>query len=202
MIILLLVSIFLSWKLYFYDYQKHDIVSINNFPMIMGEWTSEDIPISPIDLNFIERNNAFLRRYTRPDGSNIYLYILYSQSNPKATIPPEICYGGTDISILDKGKEPIIINFLNSLLKVNWLLLDNNRNQQIAYYWFKVGDIYTASYWKQQGLIAFNNIMNKRTGSALIRVSTDIIDSRHQKATELINEFVGLLMPRLSQYLP
>jgi EpsI family protein len=195
---LLLLTTFISWKLYFLNYNP-DTKSIQNFPTTIGEWTSQELPINKIDQTFLEIDNAFLRRYTNPQGKSVYLYIVYSQSNPKATNPPEIFYSGTNISVLDKGKKMIKIKLFD--LEVNWLLLDENRNQQITYYWFKVGKDYTQSYWKQQILIALNNFMNNKKGSALIRVSTDIT-GRNQEAIDLINEFVGLLIPSLSQDLP
>ncbi len=141
------------------------------------------------------------RRYTNLKHDHINLYIIYSEFNPKAVYPPEISYPEQEISILDKGKK--IIKIDNSVkLRVNWLLLDNGQNQQIVYYWFKVGDIYTTSYWKQQALIAFNNFIGNKRGSALIQVSIDVVDSRQENAKKIIDNFAGLITPLLSEYLP
>ena len=201
-ILLLLATVFISWGYYFYDYHHQDTIKVNDFPRTIDNWTSEDLPIDKADQDILETKNAFLRCYTDFRGRHIFLYIAYSQSNPKAANPPELYYKASGISIIDKGKKLIIIASSNVKFKVNWLLLDNNESQQLAYYWFKVGDIYTQSYWKQQILAAFNNILGRRKGNALIRISTDIDNGHHQQAIDLLNEFACLIIPQLLQNLP
>ncbi len=199
-ICLLLITVFLSWKLYFYDYQQNNTIGIQNFPKIVDHWTSEDLPIDKVDKSSLApSSSALFRRYVNSEGKYVYLYLVYSRTTPKTTNPPEICYIDTGVSILDKGKKLIKILSLDSVMKVNWLLLEHNQNRQIVYYWFKVGDIYTSSYWKQQALVAYNNLVAKPKGGALIRISVDIKQSQ-QDAIKLIDEFVNLIMPRLSKY--
>jgi EpsI family protein len=201
-VILLIITTIISWEFYVYNYPQEDTVSIKIFPSIIDQWTSQEMTIDPIDSAVFETKNAFLRSYSTSSGKKVYLYIAYSQVNPKATNPPEVFYQESGISILDKGKESIIINPSQISIKANWLILDNNQNQQLAYYWFKVGNIYTNSYWKQQALSAFYTLTGKRTGSALIRISTDIIDGHQNEAKKLINEFASNIGPQLSRYLP
>jgi len=200
-VVFLLITVLVSWKYYFFEYQRQDTFNVKDFPTTINQWTSEDLPIDKADLAVLETKNALMRRYTDDKGRHVYLYIAYSQSNPKATNPPEVCYNGSGISIIDKGNKYIIIASSNLKFKVNWLLLDNNQNQQIAYYWFKVGNLYTRSYWKQQALAAFNNILGRRKGNALIRVSSEIINGKQQDTINLINEFSCVIIPQLFQYL-
>jgi len=201
-IILLVVTTFFSWGFYFYTYPDQDTVNINIFPLRIGQWAGQDLPVEKADRALLDTKNVFLRRYTNFEAKNIYLYIAYSQTNSKVTNPPEVFYKDSGISILDKGKDFIIISSSNFTVKANWLLLDNNQNQQLAYYWFKVGDIYTQSYWKQQVLCAFNNLIGAKTGSALIRISADIIDGHQDEAKNLIRDFASKIGPQLPQYLP
>lgn len=201
-IFLLTITVVVSWGLYFLNYPQPDIINIKNFPQAIDNWTSQELPIDKADLSVLETKNAFLRRYTNAQGEHVYLYIAYSQSNPKATNPLEVCYRQSGISIIEKGKGFLKIDPLNLPILTNWLLLDDNQNQQIAYYWFKVGDTYTRSYWKQQALAAFNNLFGKRSSSALIRISADIVDGHQNKAVELVDEFASLIGPQLSYYLP
>jgi len=201
-IILLIITIFLSWGFYFYGYQYKMKVNINDFPLTIDEWTSQDLPIEKTDLALLETKNVFLRRYTNHDQQSVYLYIAYSKSNQNASNPPEIAYRNSGISIVDKGKKDTIIASSNSSFKVNWLILDNNENQQLAYYWYKVGDVYTHSYWKEQALSALNNLSGKKTGNALIRISTDIVNGHQTQAINLLNEFACLIIPQLFKHLP
>ncbi|MBF0504430.1 MAG: EpsI family protein [Candidatus Omnitrophica bacterium] len=201
-VFLLILTVIISWGFYFNDYHQKDTISIKNFPLSIDNWTSQELPIDKADLAVLETKNAFLRRYTDAWGRSVNLYIVYSQSNPKATNPPEVFYEENGVSIIDKGKKYLIIASSNLAFKVNWLLLDDNQNQQIAYYCFKVGGIYTHSYWKEQFLVALNNIIRKKAGNALIRISTDIVNGREKEATNLINEFASLIIPQLLKNLP
>jgi EpsI family protein len=201
-VILLVITAIISWRFYFNDYQRKDSIDIKDFPLALDGWTYQDMPIDYADLAILETRNAFLRRYSDDKGNNVYLYIVYSESNPKATNPPEVFYKESGISIIDKGKKNIIISSSNLTFKVNWLLLDNNNDQQIAYYWFKAGGINTHSYWKERAISAYNNIVGKNTGNTLIRISTDIVNGQQKEAIDLINEFACLIIPQLMQQLP
>jgi EpsI family protein len=201
-VLLLIITTVISWEFYFYNYPQQDTVNIKDFPMAIDHWTAREMPMDQFDSSILETKNAFLRCYSNDMNRHVYLYIAYSQSNPKATNPPEVFYRESGISILDKGKDYIIISPSQLQIKANWLLLDDNQNQQIAYYWFKVGDIYTHSYWKQQALSAFYNLIGKRTGSAIIRISADITSGHQNEANKIISEFAVNIGPQLSQYLP
>jgi len=198
-IFLLMVTVFVSWRFYFCDYRQNDSVYIKNFPVMIGNWTSEELSIDKADLAMLETGTAFLRLYKDNRGNKIYLYLAYSQSSPTATNPPEVFYNGSGISIIDKGKKNLKIFGFDSAFKVNWLLLDNNQNQQIAYYWYKVGGLNTHSYWKQRALAAINNLTGKRRGNSLIRISTDIHNGRQKEAINLINGFACLIIPQLDE---
>jgi len=201
-ITLLIITVFISWRFYFFDYSHPDTFNINTIPKNIDEWTSQDLPIEQTDLAVLETKNAFLRRYTDMHGRVVYLYIAYSESNPKSTNPPEVFYKNSGISIIDKGKKYITIASSNVSFKVNWLLLDSNQNQQMVYYLFKVGGVYTHSYWKQRTLAALNNIIGKKAGNALIRISTDVVGNQEDTANNLLNEFACLVIPQLMQSLP
>ncbi len=199
---LAIFTMFISWEYYSTSFNHPDSISVEKFPATIGPWTAQELPLGRVDVSILETKNAFLRRYDSARHGRIYLYIAYSQSNPKAANPPDIFYKDSGFSILDKGKNTIIINPSRPKIKVNWLLLDNDQNQQIVYYWFKVGNLYTHSYWKQQTLSAYNTLTGKRTGTALIRISADIIDGRQNEASKRIDAFASMLGPKLSQYLP
>jgi EpsI family protein len=197
-ILLLLITAFFSWKFYFSDYRQPQAFDIYTFPKQIGPWKSQELPI--LDKSVIGSNSVLSRRY-EAFGKHVDLYIVYSQNNPKAIRPPEISYTNVNFSILDKGKKSIKISALNYDFKINWLLLDKDQGQEIVYFWFKGGGIFTSSYWKQQFLIAFNNIAGQKTGSALVQISTDL-GSQSKNSIAIVNEFITLIIPLLSEYLP
>ena len=200
--LMLFISGVISWQLYFKKYLQADTVTIHNFPKKIEGWTAKDLPISQADYDVLETKNVFVRRYTHSSGKEAYLFIVYSQNNRKVSHPPEICYTGSGISLLEHALDKVPVDSEGTLLEANRLLLERGSTRQVAYYWFKVGDAFTASYWKQQMLILMKSIMGKPASSALIRVSVTVLNNDTKKATEETKEFISLVLPYLLQYLP
>jgi len=73
----------LSWRIYFKVYRKTDSISIHRFPKIIGEWSSEEIPVSDDDKALLETDNVFVRRYANRKGEEVFLFIVYSENNRK-----------------------------------------------------------------------------------------------------------------------
>ena len=201
-VLLGVVSLF---SLYFYskDFKQADTVNIKNFPRTVGAWVvSEDIPLSKQDLAILETDNTFVRRYRNSNGEEVYLYIVYSQTNHKVSHPPEICYAGSGISILEKTHDSIAVNYKNLNISSNRLLIQANKLYQISFYWFKVGDAFTSNYWKQQALVALNTLFSQREGIALIRISADVNNNDKEIAIKEVKDFTNLITPQLFKYLP
>ncbi len=201
-IFLLLLTIFISWPLFFSKNPDQSVLNSRNFPLTVEGWNSKELPLTQSGMAFSEVKDALLRCYTDHQGRRVYLYIAYSPVDPKISDPPELTYQGSNISIIDKGNKYITIASSDLAFKVNWLLIDDNENQQMVYYWFKSGKVFTRSYWKEKFLAAFNKLRGKESGNALIRISADIVDGHQQDTVNILNEFACLIIPQLYQYLP
>lgn len=201
-ICLVLVAV-ISLNLYFKTAEEVDTISIDLFPRTIGPWQSEDLPISKEDLSILETDNAFVRKYTNTvDGGEVFLFLVYSQHNRKVAHPPEICYLGSGVSITENVHDPIHVDFKNLTIPTNRLKLLRRNLQHMAFYWFKVGDKFTANYWEQQLLIALNDLLGNSKGSALIRISADINEENQDKVVKDIKSFTNLIIPSLYKYLP
>lgn len=201
--LILIMTCILSMYLYFKTAIQQDTVSIDAFPRSIGLWTSEDLPISKEDLSILETKNAFVRKYTNTaDGGEVYLFLVYSQHNRKVAHPPEICYLGGGVSITENVHDPISVEYKSLTISTNRLKLLRKNLQHVAFYWFKVGNRFTSNYWEQQVLIALNSVTGSSQGSALIRISADIVDDDQDKAIRNIKSFVNLITPSLFKYLP
>jgi len=199
-ILLCIASGIVSWHMYFKEYLQSDTVNIHIFPMQIGKWHAEEIPISKQDYAILETKNAFVRRYTDNKGNEVYLYIVYSQHNRKVSHPPELCYSGAGNLIIDKSIVTLPVG--KKGVKAVRLFMERGHLQHIAYYWFKVGDSFTTSYWKQQALIALKTILGQSSSSALIRISTIIHGDRIKEAENTVKLFSREIAPLLKKYLP
>ena len=201
-VIFLSAGCLITWNLYFRVYRHIDRVNIHLFPKTIGEWHSQEIPITEEEYAILETKNAFTRKYTTAQGKEIYLFIVYSESNRKVSHPPEICYIGNGISVLGHSEENISLGNPALFLKVNKLLLEQGPTQQVTYYWFKVGDSYTSSYWKQQMLIVWKTLLGKPSSSALIRISSTIRQGDQSIAESEMKEFIRSIAAYLIKSLP
>jgi EpsI family protein len=201
LVVVLLGTGMFSWRVFFKEYHQHDTVNINQFPNKIDGWTSTDLPISEDSYAILETRNVFTRAYKHPQGKEAYLMLVYSQNNRKVSHPPEICYTGSGVSILSNESVQIPLSPAK-LIEVNRLFVEQGGDQQIMYYWFKVGDTYTANYWKQQILIVLKTLLGKPASSALIRISVPVDIGGQPKAIETANEFVQVIAPHLLEYLP
>jgi len=200
---LLLVVSVISLNLYFKNYQAKDTVDIFRFPQTIDSWTSEDLAISDDEYAILETRNAFIRKYTHTDGREVYLFIVYSQNNRKVSHPPEVCYIGGGVSVLGKVADTIPAGGpTGGSMAANKLRLQKGNLEETAFYWFKVGDTFTSSYWQQQFLIALKTFLGRPSSSALIRVSADITQKGEKNTTQMIKEFSSRIIPELNRYLP
>ena len=201
-LLLLIIAAITSWQFSFRDFLQHDTVSIHEFPYQIGEWKGEEIPIAAGDLAILETKNAFTRRYTAPSGKAVILFIVYSQTNRKALHPPEICYSGGGISILSDDLRVLSDKNRGIELDTKRMFVEKGQYQQVANYWFKVGNTMTANYLKQQLLVALKMCLRQPAGSALLRVSADVKGNDVAAADATIQEFTMEILPLLPQYLP
>ena len=198
--ILLALSGAVSWNTYLKEYNQEDTVDIHIFPKEIAGWTSEELPITEDEYAILETRNVFARKYKGPKGQEIYFFTIYSQYNRKVSHPPEVCYTGSGVKVASNVVETVDVAS-DRTIDMHKLLLEHKLYRQIAYYWFKIGESYTPSYWKQQITITVNNLIGKPKGSALIRVSAGI-RSTPEAAEADIKEFIRLIYPKLNQYLP
>ena len=202
-ILLFIVSTAISWQLYFQVYSQKDTVSIHAFPRTIAGWSAEEIMISQQDKAILETDNVFVRHYTNPQGEGVYLFIVYSQNNRKVSHPPEVCYTGSGATIVNNVHDSFSTGSSLGEIKVNRVTVEQGRERQIFFYWFKVGDTFTPNYWKQQGLIALKSFLGQPSSSALIRIS---ISARKEEddanSTQKLKDFGRMILPYLQKHLP
>ena len=170
---------------------------MSNFPMTVGEWQATDISLSKRDYEILETKNLIMRDYKNSKGDSLYLYIVYSENNRKVTHPPELCFTGSGLTIVDKSS----IQLTDNIRGVK-LLMEKSDNRELVAYWFRAGSLNTDSYIKQQLKVVFDLLRGRRTSCALIRLSTDIKDNNQEVALKLLKSFTAQIEPLLAKYVP
>jgi hypothetical protein len=120
----MIAGAFISWPLYFNNYAADDTVSIHCFPMTIGEWTGEDIPISD-DTYADSRNPQRLYTTITPTKTTTTFYSISSiPSITQIAHPPEICYTGSGATIVTKYPYKIDYNNGDATITVNRVFYD------------------------------------------------------------------------------
>ena len=205
---ILIITIFsivavLSLYLYYQQIKPEDAFNVSDFPMKIGQWSAEDIPLDDEVYEILETRNLILREYKTKDAPSVVLYIIYADKNRKATHPPEICLTGGGVTILEKKEKDLKITDNNQKLdiKVNYMLTEQGKTREVFIYWFKAGKTFTPKYLNQQLRIMFNQLKGKSSGGAMIRLSTRIVENE-QEAINRLTGFTKEIIPIIIKTIP
>lgn len=196
----LLAALAISVPAYFVVPSAKEEVSVSKLPMQIGAWQGKDLPVDENAYAILETRNLVLREYAR-DADKVYLYIIYSQDNRKVSHPPEVCFEGSGITIVDK--EPSLLELADKKqISVNKLRIEKEGISNIVVYWYKAGAYHIDNYFKQQLRIALSTLQFKHTSGALIRLSAEVTPSQPEKAMEDIRAFAREISPYFEQIIP
>ncbi len=177
--------------------EKTSGIKMADFPKIIGEWVSEDIPLQERVYELLETDNLIMRNYTNKRKEAVNLYIIYSQDNRKVAHPPEICLQGAGATITSKSAIQI-----NDSIRATKLIIEKGAFKELVVYLYKVEKLNTNSYLKQQLRMVLNRMAGKKTSIAFIRMLVEIKENREDVALNRIKDFFAVINPLLDKYVP
>lgn len=140
-------------------------------PLLIAGWKGENLKIPSYVYEILETKNVLMRQYTHENGDKIVLTIVCSEGNRGSFHPPEICYAGSGVDLVEKKVETVALPKKSSL-KMNKLLMKSSEGLTTAWYWFLAGDTFVSNYYQQQLSFLVDAIRGSISQGALIRVST------------------------------
>jgi len=171
------------------DISSNSVIKLSDFPLEIGQWRGSDITLSERTYEILETKNVLVREYTNPEGESIALAIVHSAHDRATFHPPEICYVGAGVELLDKTVESINLN--NSLsIKANKLVMKDKGGLQLAWYWFTASSNTTHNYYLQQLYIVWNGLLRHNQSGKLIRVSTRVSGNDILEADTRVKDFI------------
>jgi len=198
---LLIIVGIISLNLYFQQIKPVQKLDLSKFPSEIAGWSAKDIPLDEHTYQILETRDVILREYTK-GSQKIILYIIVSLDNRKVSHPPEVCYIGSGLEVVEKNKEQIFYGSANtSKLTADKLLLKKKEAKEMVLYWYKAGEQFMDSYYSQQIKIAINQLRFKRISGALIRVSMPVIVGEKETLDQL-KSFSQTLTPLILKYVP
>jgi EpsI family protein len=196
-VVILLLSAFLGDMFYFFRQHDDTNIKIESFPKIIGDWVAQDALFSNQIRALGDPGNFIMRFYSNSKGEVVNLFISYSQSDRKASIPPIISLQGKDATIVEKT-----VIKLSGSVKAIKLIIETDTSRELAVYWYKVGILNTHSFLKQQLKMAIDRVRGIKSSVAVIRILTALEDGKDDAALSRIISFGRLIEPLLPQYVP
>jgi EpsI family protein len=169
-----------------------------DFPMVIGEWKGEEVPMADYVYASLETKYSFLRNY-RSDryAIPVNLSLVWFDDRMVAFHAPEACLGGVGINII--GKRPIKVSLNGSEHEINKLVVNYNNSKQIVLYFFDVDGKITTS----QSIIRLNILKRrlefKRSSATFVRLMTPIENNEEEITKEML-DFLNSIYPLLPLY--
>lgn len=185
LISLLCIASFFSLNLYFQQRSAHDKVDIKAFPYTIGEWKGTDIGVTEDEYGILETRNLISREYVNPSNDRIWLFIIYSETNRSVFHPPEVCFMGSGVKLLDKKIEKI--PYGESFISANKLYTQKSDYNGISLYCYKVSNFHTDNYYLQQAYFALNQLFRRHVRGATIHIAMPLDRDEEVILTELKN---------------
>lgn len=192
--------------------QREDFIpmrsSFATFPLVLGGWAGQEGDVDQITLDALKADDTFLALYGNTEEAapvNLWLAYYSSQRSGRSIHSPSSCLPGGGWKMTDFRRIEIDgVRADGSALPVNRSIIAMGDAQQLVYYWFSQrGRMMTNEYFVKW-FIFWDGLTMQRTDGALVRVVTPVDKGPNgmEEAEARLQNFVRLLDPKLSYYLP
>jgi len=199
--IILMLLFTAIWSVFWYMSVPSDTnVFKNRIPLDIGSWHGEDLPISKDTLEILETKNAIFRRYTS-GGVSVTLWVVYAGENRKAIHPMEVCYKASGWDIGTRAPHLIEISHNGKYKKLPCvkLMAMSKKDKGLVLYFYKTGNRFTDSYYRQQLNVILEQAMLRQSESALFGITAEGKLADDPKAVLIIEDFIKELFQYISR---
>jgi EpsI family protein len=169
LIVMLAAACVISLGLFTREMVASDKLDVHKFPMVVGEWTGRDLPITEKEYDILETRNLITREYVNPSGDKLYLFIIYSETNRSVFHPPEVCMIGSGMDITDKQVDKVESG--SKVFTTNKLFAEKGQYREIILNSYMAGKLHTDNFYLQQAYLAGHQIFGRVVPGATLRVS-------------------------------
>jgi len=160
-------------------------------------WTSVELQFSELEMEILETRDYVDRDYTDGRGSPVNFCAVFSEDNRKGTHPPDVCLEGSGYRILSRHDRKA--SFDGVPLELRELVAVAPSGQYVYFvYFYKCGDVFTPSFYKQQVQIIWNGLTRQNASGALIRYATPMNTSNDlESARQRVDLLLAATFPSI-----
>jgi len=181
------------------------IPEAESFPTAFGQWRL--FRADPIEDEVARELRAdrlvsqtYIETSSHSFSSLLVAWFQTQQGGARQPHSPKVCLpsGGWTPRIVDE----ITIQTAAGAITVNRYVVDKNTQSAVVLYWYQTPRRVTAGEWAAKFWVAADAWRDRRTDTALVRVTTWPRAARDDAATGVATEFASSLYPALRAYLP
>lgn len=161
-------------------------------------WSSVDFNLTEVEMSVLETRDYLARTYTDGAGRPVDLAIVFSEDNRKGTHPPDVCLQGAG-SVIEQRADRTLDLPSGEKLPIREVISRTGAGQRTYFAWFyKSGDSFTASFYRQQASIIWNGLLGRNTSGALIRYAVPIdAESGVDAARKRVDDLITVTFPHI-----
>ncbi|MBI2174539.1 MAG: EpsI family protein [Candidatus Omnitrophica bacterium] len=149
----------------------HSQQTPSSIPKKVGPWLGKASAVDERTFEILETRDVIAMEYQRAGGEPVvWLAQVAGFGNRAAFHPPEICYVGSHMQILEREK--ILVKVDGKAQRLMRLLVGQGNQRFEAWYWFTAQGRVSPSYYEQQWWLALATLRGKRPSGTLVRIST------------------------------
>jgi len=204
-VLLLVITIVLSRGM---EFREHIPIrkSLHELPLQIGPWSGERKAMDQQFLDALTFSDYMIVDYQDPSGKNVNFYIAYYEKQRKGESihSPSTCLPGSGW-IFSESVDCTITsgNTDHSAFTVKKVLMENNGNRQVMYYWFPQRGRILTNPFQLKFYTFWDALTKKRTDGALVRMITPIYEKESvREAEDRLRSFASVIAPLLPAFIP
>jgi EpsI family protein len=177
------------------------------FPQQFDSWRQIEAQTLDADqFRELKADDYISRTYTHDQGGIVYLFIAYyaSQRHRQTIHSPQNCIPGSGWMMGEYRLHALGAGQQGEGREINEYLIEKDGAKMLAFYWYHGrGRVVASDYWGRIYTVKDAMLLG-RTDGALVRVIVPVAKGEETEKQARVSglEFSGLLLERLSEYVP
>lgn len=175
------------------------------FPLTMAGWQGRPSSLDQKYLDALKLSDYLLADYSNAQGQGVSLYVAYNASQRKgqSSHSPATCLPGSGWIFEHNETVTLPVGANGAPASVKRVLMVKNSERLLGYYWFPQRGRVLTNMAQMKWYTFWDALTLQRTDGALVRLLTSLREGETtEEAEQRLRQFVGLLGPRLNQFLP
>jgi len=140
-------------------------------PMVLAGFPGTQLDLTQAVLDDLDPDDYLIRRYDRPDGTPVWLTIVYFQNARLGAHDPKTCYRSAGFEVQDLPPGGLATS-LGQVPFEGFRAVKGPRRELVRYFWYTAGGKVLPDVKSWRDDMFFQGVRSNRSFGAFVRVST------------------------------